>query len=316
MVTLAACAVGLTGCSTTGPQPQLEQPVRPTVVPALAEQVPGRIAKDGALTIGTDPSYPPMEFVSADTGELQGADVDLARAVASVLGLEPRFEDEAFSALTDSVRTGRIELAVSSLTVPPDKPSAADAVLYFRSGNQLVASESGSGVTPTSLCGTTVATVEGSTQVRDLTRMSTACRAADAPGITIEALSDQDQVTAATLTSDVDAMLTDTPVAQYAVAQNPGRLTLSGRPFNPAPFGMLSPPELSQFTRAVRGAVEHLIREGYYQTTLRRWGIVDGAVQQATIQWNARKQAAIDRAAERKAAKEKKAAAKKSAKQN
>ena len=307
---LLPAAVGLAGCSATGPQPQLEQPTRPAEVPALAAKVPGPIARDGALTIGTDPSYPPMEFLSAETGTLQGADVDLAGAVASVLGLEPRFEDEAFSALTDSVRTGRIELAVSSLTVPADKPPAADAVLYFNSGNQLVTSQSGSGVTGATLCGSTVATVEGSTQVRDLARISAACRAAGSGGITIEALSDQEQVTAATLSSGADAMLTDIPVAQYAVAQHPGRLALSGKPFDKAPFGMLSPPEHSRFTKAVRGAVDHLIREGYYQSTLRRWGIADGAVAHATIRWNARRQATLDRAAQRQAAKDDKKSAK------
>lgn len=182
-----------------------------------------------------------MEF-RADNGTLQGADIDLATAVASVLGLEPRIEEEAFSALTDGVRTGRIELAVSSLTVPIGRPSAADAVLYFMSGNQLVVSRWAPDITTDTLCGTTVATVEGSTQVRVLARISSSCRAQGEPGITIEALSDQEQVTAATLTDDVDAMLTDTPVAQYAVAQNPGRLTLSGSAFDKAPFGMLSSP--------------------------------------------------------------------------
>lgn len=298
---LTFASVGLAGCSGTGPQPQLEQPTRPAEVAALAAKVPSAIARDGALTIGTDPSYPPMEFLSEDSGSLQGADVDLAGAVASVLGLEPRFENEAFSALTDSVRTGRIELAVSSLTVPPDLPSAADAVLYFRSGNQLVTSQSGSGVTTATLCGTTVATVEGSTQVRNLARIGATCRAGGAPSITIEALSDQEQVTAATLTSRVDAMLTDTPVAQYAVAQNPGRLSLAGPAFDEAPFGMLSPPQYRRFTKAVRGAVDHLIREGFYQSTLRRWGIADGAVAHASIRWNSRSEAARDRAAARKA---------------
>ena len=246
-VLILAVAIVLSGCSQPQEPAGAPQPPTPAAVDEIAAAVPRAIARDGVLTIGTDPSYPPMEFIGADAATVEGADIDLATAVATVLGLTPAFEDEAFSALPDSVRTGRIELAVSSLTVPRDKPMRADAVLYFQSGNQLVASKSAPGLSASQLCGHTVATVEGSTQVRSLSRLSRECRDQGLPGITIEALSDQSQVTEAALSADVDGMLSDTPVAQYAVTQHPQQLAVAGPPFDPAPFGMLSPP-------AVRGA--------------------------------------------------------------
>ena len=57
---------GLTGCSAE-PQPAASAgPDPPAEVPAISDHVPGALARDGLLTIGTDPSYPPMEFISAD----------------------------------------------------------------------------------------------------------------------------------------------------------------------------------------------------------------------------------------------------------
>ncbi len=295
----AACALlvltGITGCSSAQQPAPPEGIDTPSEVTAISDHVPGAMSRDGLLTIGTDPSYPPMEFVSADGASVEGADIDLASAVATVLGLRPDFEDEAFSALNDSVRTGRTELAVSSLTVPPDQPTRSDAVLYFRSANQLVAGDAAPGLTPKNLCGRTITTLEGSTQVHSLTDLSRECRKQGSEGITIEALSDQDQVTQAVLTDRVDGMLSDTPIAQFAVTQHPGRLSLAGQPFDPAPFGMLTPPEFSRFTKAVRAAVQHLIDTGYYQHVLDRWGIADGAVERATIRWNARTQVRIDK---------------------
>lgn len=47
--------------------------------------------------------------------------------------------------------------------------------------------------------------------------------------------------------------------------------------------------------------MQYLIRDGYYQSTLRRWGIADGAVAEATIHWNERRQERLDRIAARKA---------------
>lgn len=298
-VLILAVAIVLSGCSQPQEPAGAPQPPTPAAVDEIAAAVPRAIARDGVLTIGTDPSYPPMEFIGADAATVEGADIDLATAVATVLGLTPAFEDEAFSALPDSVRTGRIELAVSSLTVPRDKPMRADAVLYFQSGNQLVASNSAPGLSASQLCGHTVATVEGSTQVRSLSRLSRECRDQGLPGITIEALSDQSQVTEAALSADVDGMLSDTPVARYAVTQHPQQLAVAGPPFDPAPFGMLSPPQYAGLAKAVRRATQHLIDSGYYAAILRRWGIQEGAIQHATIQWNVRKQAVLRRAERR-----------------
>ncbi len=38
--------------------------------------------------MGLDTSFPPMGFVSADTGEIVGFDIDLAKEVATRLGVE------------------------------------------------------------------------------------------------------------------------------------------------------------------------------------------------------------------------------------
>lgn len=279
----------LTGCS----QPVVvteSEPPGPVAIDALAELVPRSIARDGVLTIGTDPSYPPMEFIGSESGTVEGVDIDLATAVATTLGLAAEFEDEAFTALPDSVRAGRIELAVSSLTVDPDKPLTTDAVLYFMSGNQLVASTAAPGLSAMQLCGRTVATIEGSTQVRTLTRFSRDCRDRGLPGIRIEALSDQSQVTRAAVTARVDGLLSDTPVARFAAGAHPQALSLAGQPFDPAPLGMLSRPSSTRMAKAVRRAVQRLIDSGYYAVILRRWGIREGGVERATIRWNTRKQ--------------------------
>lgn len=276
--------MALAGCSQ--PLPVTEsRPPAPVAVDAIADLVPRAVARDGVLTIGTDPSYPPMEFIGRD-GALEGADIDLATAVADTLGLTPGFEEDAFTALPDAVRTGQVEIAVSSLTVPANKPLRTDAVRYFRSGNQLVAHSSAPRLRRGQLCGRTVATVEGSTQVRTLIRLSTRCESQGSADIRIEALSDQQQVTRAAVTGRVDGLLSDTPVARFAVGAHPQALVLAGRPFEPAPFGMLTPPASARMAKALRRAVQHLIDTGSYEAILRRWGIHQGGVDRATIRWS------------------------------
>ncbi|MFN8126563.1 MAG: transporter substrate-binding domain-containing protein, partial [Candidatus Nanopelagicales bacterium] len=217
---------------------------------------------------------------------VEGADIDLAGAVSTVLGLDPHFESEAFSALPTSVRTGRVELAASSLTIPPGERIDTDAVLYFRSGSQLVAGRDDPELSLTDLCGRTVAALEGSVQVRSLARRSRQCRTDGLPPLRIEARSDQEQVTTAVLSGRAAGFLTDTPVAQHTVAEHPGELSLSGRPVDPAPFGMITPPEYPRFAKAVRGAMQFLIGTGYYGAVLDRWQVSDGAIDRARIHWS------------------------------
>src|SRR4051794_30061733 len=54
----------------------------------IAALVPEAIASDGVLTIGTDASYAPNEFIDADGETVIGFDADLAKAVGQVLGLQ------------------------------------------------------------------------------------------------------------------------------------------------------------------------------------------------------------------------------------
>ncbi len=257
-----------------------------TRVDELAELVPRQIHNDGALTIGTDPSYPPMQFIGESGASVEGVDIDLAGAVSTVLGMSAQFETEAFSALPTSVRTGRVEMAVSSLTIPPGVPIDTDAVLYFRSSSQLVAGRTSSGLSLSELCGRKIAALEGSVQVRALIQRSRQCRDRGRLPLRIEARSDQEQVTTAVLSGRAAGMFTDSPVAQFAIDQHPGELVAAGDPVDPAPFGMITPPEYPRFAKAVAGAVQYLIDTGYYGAVLSRWGVSDGAVTRARIRWS------------------------------
>src|SRR3989304_1602339 len=48
--------------------------------------------QDGKLLIGSDIAYPPIEFLDPNTQEQVGLDIDLAKAMADVLGVEVEFQ--------------------------------------------------------------------------------------------------------------------------------------------------------------------------------------------------------------------------------
>src|SRR5687768_5416927 len=63
---------------------------------ACAGEVDGhlaRVCEAGVLVVSTDPAYPPQSFLNEETGEYEGFDIDVARAIAEGLGVEVEFTD-------------------------------------------------------------------------------------------------------------------------------------------------------------------------------------------------------------------------------
>ena len=61
---------------------------------ALAAMVPEAIKAKGTLTVGSDTSYAPAEFLATDGQTPVGYDVDIAKAIGAALGLKVQVQGE------------------------------------------------------------------------------------------------------------------------------------------------------------------------------------------------------------------------------
>lgn len=97
-----------------------------------------QIHEAGILRIGVDPTYPPFAF--DDEGTLTGIDVDLGRALAAELGLEPQFTYFGYDGLYDALTTGQVDVLISALVIAPERTKdIAYTTPYFDAGLFLVA---------------------------------------------------------------------------------------------------------------------------------------------------------------------------------
>ena len=278
-----ALAVGIAGCSSsddTGSEPAASGTAAAVAKDdALAALVPAEVAADGVLTIGTDASYAPGQFLDVDGETIIGFDVDLAKAVAQVLGLEAQMENAPFGSLVEGVKTGKYELGASSFTINAERQLQVDMVSYFLAGTSwAVATGNPMQITPDDACGKVVAVQRDTVQVADIEARSQACVDAGKPEITIEQFQAQSDATAAVVTGKDDAMLADSPVVAYAIAQTGGKLEQVGEIYEAAPYGYAVPKEQGDYTQAVQGAVQKLIDDGTYLEILTSWGVEGGAV--------------------------------------
>lgn len=250
-------------------------------VPAIAATVPQQIRDTGRLVIGVNVPYAPLEFKNSG-GDLIGFDVDLMKAMTRVLGLTPDFRETGFDGVLPSVRDGNFNVGMAAMTDTAERERQADFVTYLNAGT-LWAQRTGSSVDPTAACGLRVAVKYGTIQdTKEIPAKSDTCVAAGLSPIQKVQLTRQDEVTAALVAGDADAMTADSPVTGFAIKLSGGALQPAGEVFDSAPYGW-PVAKGSALADSLRQALEQLIATGEYRTIVSKWGLDKGMIDHPVI---------------------------------
>jgi ABC-type amino acid transport substrate-binding protein len=250
-------------------------------VPSIAATVPSDIRATGRLVIGVNVPYAPNEFKNSD-GQIVGFDVDLMKAVTRTLGLEPDYRETDFKSIIPSVQGGEFNVGMSSFTDNAEREALVDFVTYFQAGT-LWAQQAGSSVDPDAACGLRVGVTDGSIQeTQEIPAKSDACVAAGVSPIEKVVYTRQDELTAALIAGEIDAMSADSPVTGFAVKLSAGALEPAGEVFDSAPYGW-PVAKGSKLAESLRQALEHLMQTGEYRTIATMWGVEKGMIDKPVI---------------------------------
>ncbi len=283
LVVIAAASMSATSCVTNveDGHPEGWTPIVPEAVPEVAELVPTDIAARGVLRSGTNPPFAPFELKDSD-GTIIGLEMDLAAAVAGVMGL--RFEpvEQDFSLILPAVQAGTLDVGTSGFTDNEERRRNFDFVNFLYAGIQWAAPVDGD-IDPAHPCGLTVA-VQRTTvsETDDVRPKSQACEDAGEDPITVLSYDTSDNAALAALMGRADAMSADSPVTAWAVARSGDRLAPVGEMFDAAPYGWAVPKD-SSLGPAMAAALQHLIDTGDYERILAQWGVETGLIDNAMI---------------------------------
>ncbi|GAA4219050.1 ABC transporter substrate-binding protein [Actinocatenispora rupis] len=279
---VAGCGNGSTGSnSSSGPKSPAP---KVTADKALSAKVPAAIKQAGTVTVGTDSTYAPSEFLAADGKTVQGFDVDLFNAVMAKLGLKAKYESAKFGVIIAGVESGKYTAGVSSFTINADRLKQANMVSYFSAGTWWATKKGNpSKITQDTACGHKVAVQTDTVQVDDITARSKKCVSAGKKAISIDQYEAQDQATASVVSGKDDAMLADSPVVAYAVKKTGGQMEKLGSIYEAAPYGYVVKKDQLAFAEAIQGALKELISDGTYAKILTNWGVQDGKIDNPTV---------------------------------
>lgn len=91
-------------------------------------------AQEKKLVVGMELAYPPFEMRN-ERGEPAGVSVDLARALGEALGMPVEIQNMPFDGLIPALKTGKIDLILSSMTATPERAQTIDfSEPYLRTG--------------------------------------------------------------------------------------------------------------------------------------------------------------------------------------
>src|SRR2546423_1748980 len=118
---------------------------------------PGTLVTPGTLTIGSDVSYPPQEFMKQNTPT--GFDLDVGAALASKMCLKSSVVNQTFNSIIPALNARKFDVILSAMTITDARKQSVNFVPYFNAGEALVAKKGSSlHITDLSqLCGRTVA---------------------------------------------------------------------------------------------------------------------------------------------------------------
>lgn len=177
----------------------------------IAALLPDSVAGDGTLTVGTDTSYAPAEFLAEDGKTPVGFDVDLSKALAAVFGLKEEAISSTFDSIIPSVGS-KYDLGISSFTVTKERMQAVDFVTYFKAGSTYVVQKGNPNkVDSSNLCGVKVAVQTGTTQEEEVNKANEQCKADGKDAIDIQSSKLQTDVTTAVASGKADIFYADTP---------------------------------------------------------------------------------------------------------
>ncbi len=233
--------------------------------------------EDGTLTIGSDIAYAPFEFYIEGTETEDGLDVDIAKAIADVLGVEVEFINSPFDTIRDALNTSEFDVVISAMTITPERQQEVDFVPYLSVGTGiLVPTGNPEGIQGLDdLCGLTVAVQLSTIQETMIDDQNAQC---DDP---IEKVTfDTNPLAVQDLrTGGADANLSDFPVALLDSQESDGELDVVEAQIAPEPYGIAVRKGSTELMAVLEQALRAIMDSGEYDNILAKWDLSSTAVQ-------------------------------------
>jgi His/Glu/Gln/Arg/opine family amino acid ABC transporter permease subunit len=222
----------------------------------------GRARAAEPLVIGTDATYPPLEFMQGT--RYAGFDIDLGNAIAREMGRTPKWVNCGFDGILAALEAGKFDLVMSALTITEERSrSLAFSMPYYTAGQALACRKNGRSYTKLEdLSGATVG-IQINTTAKEVLRKRPDIRIREYNSIDLALLDLQN--------GGLDAVMTDSPVLRYMLRRGFDRLQMTGTLFTEEHYGIAARKDQQELIEQVNSALVRLQERGDMARLHARW---------------------------------------------
>jgi glutamate transport system substrate-binding protein len=268
-VALVAGAFAFAGCGDDEEEPAAGGNAAEESTPAAtAEKFPadsplGAIQAKGEITIGVKFDVPPFGVKNPQTGDVEGFDVEMGKAVAEKLGVEPKFIEAISDNRIPFLEDGTADLILSTMTINEERVGQIDFSdpYFIARGRVLVPGDSDiTGVGD--LAGKNVCTALGSTYEANLKEQ--------APEAKLKLVDSYSECLELIQNGAVDAVSTDNVILTGMIIQD-DTLKLVGDDLTTEPYGAGIKDGDTEFKEFVDGVISDYLSDGRWAAAYEKW---------------------------------------------
>ena len=218
----------------------------------------------GEITIGVKFDVPPFGFSNPETGEVEGFDVDLGKAIADELGVEANFIEAISDNRIPFLVDGTADLILSTMTITTDRDAEIDFSIpyYIAEGRVLAPVDSDIGGVE-DLSGRTVCTATGSTYEENIKQ--------NVPDAELRLVDTYSECFELVQTGAVDAVSTDDVILTGMIIQDDSLELKGDEGYTVEPYGAGIPEGDTEFKEFVDGVIQAFIDDGRWDATYEKW---------------------------------------------
>lgn len=221
----------------------------------------------GVFVLGLDDSFPPMGFRN-DDDEIVGFDIDLAKEVASRLGVSFKAQPVDWDAKEMELSTGKVDCIWNGLTITPEREESLALTKPYLNNDQVVVVRNNSGFTKLAdLAGKTVGVQSGSSAqdaIKSNEEFASSVKEVVLFKENITALNDL-------VIGGVDGVVMDSVVASYDIAQSKKPLVLIPEVLSNEAYGIAFRKNDIKLRDAVQSALEEMKSDGTVEKISTKW---------------------------------------------
>jgi polar amino acid transport system substrate-binding protein len=203
--TVCSAVLCLAACTPTAPAGRSTSP--DTKSNSAAALLPKTIKSQGYITLATNATAPPDEYVAPDGKTLLGVDIEIGDELGRILGLKIHWENVGFDSIIPGIQGGRYDAGIAGFGDTKAREQVVDFVDYLNGPgemyfvNSAVTAKIGAA---DSVCGHTVAAQAGTLDLQNLQMQSAKCSSAGKKPVVISVFGSQSEVTLAVANGRVE----------------------------------------------------------------------------------------------------------------